>query len=299
MARGAVPAARAAGHGRQRHRRPAPSSIQQEIREAALEAILAWRAGRPWPCPSPSHELLVEMLSVRHGRAGARRVRRHDRRRSSASTTFARRAREPLRRAGGLPGADHRRRRVGHLRGRQPAEAGRPVHDRREERDGGRHLVGEPLPGRRRRHAEPPLLVLVRRPTTGRCTSRCATSCTTTSSTSPTEFDAPRRTSASTTEVERADYDEDAPDLGGRPSATPTAAGRRCDANVVISAVGHLQPAGRCPNIKGLDTFAGPVVPHRPLARRTSTSPASGWRSSATAPARCRSGRRSRTRSSR
>jgi len=29
-----------------------PGEIQQEIREAALEAIVAWRAGRPVPSPS-------------------------------------------------------------------------------------------------------------------------------------------------------------------------------------------------------------------------------------------------------
>jgi len=40
-----------------------PEPIQQEIREAALEAILAWREGRPVAIPEPSSELLVEMLS--------------------------------------------------------------------------------------------------------------------------------------------------------------------------------------------------------------------------------------------
>jgi 4-hydroxyacetophenone monooxygenase len=37
---------------------------QTEVREAALEAILAWRAGRPLALPEPSEDLLVRMLSV-------------------------------------------------------------------------------------------------------------------------------------------------------------------------------------------------------------------------------------------
>jgi len=37
---------------------------QREVREAALEAILSWRAGRPVAMPNPSPEMLVRMLSV-------------------------------------------------------------------------------------------------------------------------------------------------------------------------------------------------------------------------------------------
>lgn len=37
---------------------------QREVREAALEAILSWRAGRPVAMPEPSEEMLVRMLSV-------------------------------------------------------------------------------------------------------------------------------------------------------------------------------------------------------------------------------------------
>ncbi|MDG2114947.1 MAG: NAD(P)/FAD-dependent oxidoreductase, partial [Actinomycetota bacterium] len=40
---------------------------QTEVREAALEAILAWRAGRPLSMPNPSEEMLVRMLSVAMG----------------------------------------------------------------------------------------------------------------------------------------------------------------------------------------------------------------------------------------
>ncbi|MPY91864.1 MAG: FAD-dependent oxidoreductase [Acidimicrobiia bacterium] len=40
---------------------------QAEVRDAALEAILAWRAGRPVAISEPSEELLVKMLSVAMG----------------------------------------------------------------------------------------------------------------------------------------------------------------------------------------------------------------------------------------
>lgn len=44
-----------------------PEAIQAEIREAALEAILAWRAGRPAALDEPSPELLLKMLSCAVG----------------------------------------------------------------------------------------------------------------------------------------------------------------------------------------------------------------------------------------
>ena len=37
---------------------------QQEVREAALEAILAWRNGRPIALPEPDYDLIVRMLCV-------------------------------------------------------------------------------------------------------------------------------------------------------------------------------------------------------------------------------------------
>ena len=40
---------------------------QQEVREAALEAILGWRSGRPVALPDPAPEVLVEMLSCAMG----------------------------------------------------------------------------------------------------------------------------------------------------------------------------------------------------------------------------------------
>src|SRR5436190_476236 len=40
-----------------------PEQLQTEVREAALEAILAWRAGRPVAIAEPPGELLVEMLT--------------------------------------------------------------------------------------------------------------------------------------------------------------------------------------------------------------------------------------------
>ena len=37
---------------------------QREVRESALEAILAWREGRPVALPEPDEDLIVRMLSV-------------------------------------------------------------------------------------------------------------------------------------------------------------------------------------------------------------------------------------------
>lgn len=44
-----------------------PEPVQQEIRDAALEAILAWRDGRPVAIPTPAPSMLVEMLAVAMG----------------------------------------------------------------------------------------------------------------------------------------------------------------------------------------------------------------------------------------
>lgn len=41
--------------------------VQQEVRAAALEAILAWKAGAPLALPAPDNDELVEMLSVSMG----------------------------------------------------------------------------------------------------------------------------------------------------------------------------------------------------------------------------------------
>lgn len=43
------------------------ADIQQEIRAAALDAILAWKAGKPLALPAPSNAELVEMLTVAMG----------------------------------------------------------------------------------------------------------------------------------------------------------------------------------------------------------------------------------------
>lgn len=44
-----------------------PEDIQREIRESALEAIQAWRDGRPVALPEPPEDMLVRMLSVAMG----------------------------------------------------------------------------------------------------------------------------------------------------------------------------------------------------------------------------------------
>lgn len=44
-----------------------PAELQEEVREAALAAILAWKAGRPVALPAPSNEQLVRMLAVSMG----------------------------------------------------------------------------------------------------------------------------------------------------------------------------------------------------------------------------------------
>src|SRR3954469_23211514 len=46
-----------------------PEAIQQEVRDAALEAIAAWRDGRPVAIPTPSPAMLTEMLAVAMGEA--------------------------------------------------------------------------------------------------------------------------------------------------------------------------------------------------------------------------------------
>ncbi|MGE3297771.1 MAG: flavin-containing monooxygenase [Porticoccaceae bacterium] len=43
------------------------ADIQQEIRSAALDAILAWKAGKPLALPEPTNAELVEMLTVAMG----------------------------------------------------------------------------------------------------------------------------------------------------------------------------------------------------------------------------------------
>jgi 4-hydroxyacetophenone monooxygenase len=43
------------------------ADIQREIRAAALDAILAWKAGKPLALPEPSNAELVEMLTVAMG----------------------------------------------------------------------------------------------------------------------------------------------------------------------------------------------------------------------------------------
>ena len=44
-----------------------PDHLQDQIRDAALGAVLEWQAGKPLAIPAPSDELLVEMMSVSLG----------------------------------------------------------------------------------------------------------------------------------------------------------------------------------------------------------------------------------------
>jgi 4-hydroxyacetophenone monooxygenase len=44
-----------------------PDEIQRQVRDAALQAILEWRAGKPIAIPRPSHELLITMMGVTMG----------------------------------------------------------------------------------------------------------------------------------------------------------------------------------------------------------------------------------------
>ncbi len=44
-----------------------PEAVQAEVRDAALEAVLAWRDGRPVAIPTPAPAMLVEMMAVAMG----------------------------------------------------------------------------------------------------------------------------------------------------------------------------------------------------------------------------------------
>ena len=77
----------------------------------------------------------------------------------------------------GLPGGRHRRGCVGHARRDQAGRGGHRPRRAGEERRGRRHLAGERLPRRGRRHPEPPLLLLVRARGAGPPTSASATRC--------------------------------------------------------------------------------------------------------------------------
>ena len=158
MAAGAVPPDPPAGHGRQRHRR-------------AARRCAAGDPGRR----SGGHPRLARGPTGRHphavtgdargdarrgdGRGGARRVRRDDQRPGQPARRAGRRA-DP--RARWVRGARRRRWRRRDLRGDPPPARRHPVRRDREEHHRRWHVVGEPLPRCRRRHAEPPVLVLVR-----------------------------------------------------------------------------------------------------------------------------------------
>jgi hypothetical protein len=138
-----------------------PEPIQTEIRAAVLESLLAWRAGAPMALPDPSDDLLVRMLSVsmgepvppEYGRLGA-----------GSPAGLAGRPPDYDRSTRWLQRPDHRGRGLGHRRRDQAASRRHPLHGRREARDRGRDVVGEPLSRLRSRYAERPLFLLLRLP---------------------------------------------------------------------------------------------------------------------------------------
>ena len=131
--------------------------VQAEIRAAAVDAVLAWAGGRPPAVPAPTGDALLELIELAVGEPVPPEYEA-----MAAEDMGFTAPKAPDRAAVGLPGGRHRRGRVGHAR-RDPA--GRGGHRPRgagEERRRRRHLAGERLPRRGRRHPEPPLLLLVR-----------------------------------------------------------------------------------------------------------------------------------------
>ena len=155
--------------------------VQAEIRAAAVDAVLAWAGGRPPAVPAPTGDALLELIELAVGEPVPPEYEA-----MAAEDMGFTAPKAPSRAAVGLPGGRHRRGRVGHAR-RDPA--GRGGHRPRgagEERRRRRHLAGERLPRRGRRHPEPPLLLLVRAARAGPPTSASATRCSPTCATWPT-----------------------------------------------------------------------------------------------------------------
>ena len=260
--------------------------IQHEIRDAALEAILAWRAGAPVAIPEPVAELLVEMLGCamgehvppEYGPMIAAQL-------GLAPSTEDRAAR----RARGLPGARRRRRRVGLCARRSTSQqAGIPFTIVEKSDNVGGTWLDNRYPGA---GVDTPShlysfsfarydwsMYFALRDELHAYLERVA------------DRVRPARAHPLRHRGRVAGVRRGRAALGRHACAGRTATSETLDANVVISGVGMLQPARR-------SRHPGPRALRRARrstprsGRTTSTSPASGWRSSATAPARCRSAR--------
>ena len=267
---------------------------RQDVREAAFEAMSAWRDGRPMAIPEPDDDLIVRMLSTAMGehvpdeygaftaaQLGLAKFLDHD----------------PISAPLGFKGAGDRGRCIRAVRGDQSAAGRCALRGGRAQRHGRRGVVGEPLPGGRRGHAEPPVLVLVRPARLEDVLLSARRGCTATSRRSPTTsmcaaaFVSTLRSRASAMtpsarsgapEVRHVADNEGRWETGSLGlSATPDETGLRrrddgaatapgangqiqvvdgpteiIEANVVISAAGIFNPPIR-PNIDGLETWNG------------------------------------------
>jgi hypothetical protein len=131
-----------------------PEAIVAEIRAAALEAIVAWRAGRPVAIPEPSRELRLKMLSVA---MGEEILDEYDSIIAEELSSVQDRAAEKLPVPDGfgvvIIGAG-----VSGLCAAGQSPAGRcHLHHPRKEWDGGRNLARQPLSRGRCRYAQPPI----------------------------------------------------------------------------------------------------------------------------------------------
>ena len=143
-----------------------PEAMKAEVRRRAAPAISAYRdAGCVLPAP-PSPAAVARDDGVPRVPAGPRRRRRDVPRGSPSRRVRCRRdhvgRRDPRRGEGRRARGGNRVRRGRAPRRDPPFASGDPVHDRREERRAGRHVVGQPLPGCTSRHRQPLLLLLVR-----------------------------------------------------------------------------------------------------------------------------------------
>ena len=267
-----------------------PEAVQQEIREAALEAILAWRAGRPVAIPEPSYDLLVEMLGCAMGEPVPPEYGPMIAAQLGLQPFTEDR---PLDVPEGFSVLDRRRRRVRPVRGVQPAPGGHPLHDRsrRAPTVGGTWWdnrypgAGVDTPNHLYSFSFATYdwsMYFALRDELHDYLESVAD-----------RFDL-RRDVRFETEVVSMAYEAD-----DQRWAVTVRRARRLDRDAPRQRRDqrhrHLQPA-EVPRHRRPRPLRGSVLPHRPVAGRSRPDRASGWPSSATAPAPCRSAPRSRTR---